>query len=164
MPVAQSSSHGTKDMVVPYEGGASALHKSCDQCMLLSEGESNKRWAMHNGCDLDEGMVRPLLPPTPPPCAAALPPCAAAKPNRCDAWEVKSRVLGVVVCAQENTTFNATYGSSAANSTKTHAILHSYLCALPPHPPAVAAVSQSSLHSLCAQAELSCAVCAQRLP
>ena len=102
MPVAQSSSHGTKDMVVPYEGGASALHKSCDQCMLLSEGESNKRWAMHNGCDLDEGMVRPLLPPTPPPCAAALPPCAAAKPNRCDAWEVnKSRVLGVVVCAQE---------------------------------------------------------------
>ena len=81
MPVAQSSSHGTKDMVVPYEGGASALHKSCDQCMLLSEGESNKRWAMHNGCDLDEGMVRPLLRPTPPPCAAVLPPCAAAKPN-----------------------------------------------------------------------------------
>ena len=31
MPVAQSSSHGTKDMVVPYEGGASALHKSCDK-------------------------------------------------------------------------------------------------------------------------------------
>ena len=158
MPVAQSSSHGTKDMVVPYEGGASALHKSCDQCMLLSEGESNKRWAMHNGCDLDEGMVRPLLPltPPPPPCAAVLPPCAAAKPNRCDAFEVnKSRVLGVVVRAQENTTFNATYGSSAANSTKTHAILHSYLCAVPRRRHRFAQL-------LCTR--LSCAGCAQRLP
>lgn len=154
MPVAQSSSHGTKDMVVPYEGGASALHKSCDQCMLLSEGESNKRWAMHNGCDLDEGMVRPLLPltPPPPPCAAVLPPCAAAKPNRCDAFEVnKSRVLGVVVRAQENTTFNATYGSSAANSTKTHAILHSYLCALPRRRRRCAAVAAAFSRSSCAQ-------------
>jgi poly(3-hydroxybutyrate) depolymerase len=51
-PVAQATSHGDEDQVVPYEGGKSQLHKNCPECTFMSEERSAAVWAKHNGCDM----------------------------------------------------------------------------------------------------------------
>lgn len=46
-PVAQLAFHGTNDSTIAYEGGPKFGNTTF---ILMSEPESNKAWAVHNGC------------------------------------------------------------------------------------------------------------------
>jgi poly(3-hydroxybutyrate) depolymerase len=57
LPVAQVASHGTKDTVYPFAGGAAKTHLNCSACKLMSEASSNAAWAKHNGCNMSKATV-----------------------------------------------------------------------------------------------------------